>query len=166
MLVDARIAELRRVERPSFTWRQSEARLPQHPDVEEFLRSDRPHFVYAAFASVARARRFARDFFGGPSGGGPSGGYSAGVAVGGKGDTAYCEIVKTRAVHDARLRRYHAYQKELKKWLAYRRADRPDAAAAGASMPAPPPPPPAASKRSRADKTPTNRLRSKTVKTR
>ena len=118
-LIDARIEELNRMERPDFTWQQPDAIFTDHPDVEQFLHSNKPRMIYSRFSSVTKARKFTSDYFNIPI---LQNGYSATVQVGGRGENAFCEIIKTREVFNATLQKFFAYQQELKKLKSHRAA--------------------------------------------
>ena len=63
LLVRAKnLRSLKGVELPKFTWKQSNAVIPNHPDIEVFLKSDEMTFVYRGFNEANTARRWIRDF--------------------------------------------------------------------------------------------------------
>ena len=90
-------------------WRQPvnrESHFSVHPLVAQFLRSERPEMTYANFNSLAEARDFADEFFGGEM---LARCYSAVVSVGGCDAAAYCHIVKWNS----------KIQKLVEKWRFY-----------------------------------------------
>ena len=46
---------------PKFTWQQPNAKLPDHPGVENFLKSDRVTFVYWKFDNIDEAKQWIDD---------------------------------------------------------------------------------------------------------
>ena len=81
---------------PRPSWRQPNAVLPDHPEVETFLRSPHQVLIYAKFSGIGEARRFATKL----EKMGPSSGFSVAVTASGVGKLARCEITKKRITPD------------------------------------------------------------------
>ena len=114
-LVKIRVEQLRKLKQPKFNWKQRNAVMKDHPKVEEFLRSADREFVYSNFTGVENARQFVDRYF---AASGLRYGYSARAIVGGKGRSAFVEIIKTKDVFEASVREYRQQQEELKKLFA------------------------------------------------
>ncbi len=117
-LIEARIAELRRLHEPVYTLHQSAAVFSvDHPSVEAFLRSGDVSMVYTArFNSLQQARSFGEKHFGDDS---VLCGYSADVEAFGAGKAAKCRITKNNRLHQHLIDVYDQHRIELVK-LEYR----------------------------------------------
>jgi hypothetical protein len=75
---------------PPFSWHQSEAVVPNHPEVQAFLRSSQECMTYTKFTGIAEARNFAAQLMRG------SKNFSVSVTTSGAGKNSRCIITKTR----------------------------------------------------------------------
>ncbi len=75
---------------PPFSWHQPEAVVPNHPEVEVFLRSNQESMTYMKFTGIADARHFATYLMRG------SKNFSVSVTTSGAGKNSRCIITKTR----------------------------------------------------------------------
>lgn len=116
-LLDRRIDYLKTVKEPVFSFEQPRAELPAHPEVQVFLRSSEKSMIYHGVASIFHARTFAEDLstmcvreeWG-----------SVKVLVKGSARNAWCEIVKTRNLHQMKKKQYEIVQKELDEMVGLR----------------------------------------------
>jgi hypothetical protein len=117
-LVDARIDELDRFQKPTFTWCQSNASLPpEYCDVEEFLHSPMHSAIFDNFDDTDQITQMVMNYF---TPGVVQKGYSAEATIG-YGDTGpYCNISKTTTLFESEMAQYQALRKELHHWKTLR----------------------------------------------
>lgn len=112
-MLDARVSELSRLQKPVFNWEQPNAVFAvDHPEIQQFLRSGEEFLRYSSplFTSLAKARNFVRWNFSSTS---TRNGYSATASVRGKGADVSCEIIKTQTLFEESLNRYLSFQSEM-----------------------------------------------------
>lgn len=100
---------------PVFSWKMSQAIMPDHPQVEAFLRSDQLEFKYQ-FNRVAYLRRFISSYSN--EWNNKNGGYSANMK---ELADKICLITKTKNMYDRQMTEFNAKTQELsniKKFLA------------------------------------------------
>ena len=123
ILIDSRLQELSLLQPPVFSWQQSEAEMPNCPEVEYFLRSSELKTTFSQkFLDVSQARIWAVATFG-------SGlellhspdsqffaNYRYSITVHVKkiaGGSAVCEIVKNRRMYEYDVRQFQSKQQEI-----------------------------------------------------
>ena len=92
-----------------FSWCMSNASIPEHPSVQNFLKSDQQKMTYFNFKSVVDARRFAKKY------GGIKNGYSAQMSGGGRGKGSFVIISKTKELHNQKLGELSKIRSSIKK---------------------------------------------------
>ena len=92
-----------------FSWCMPNASIPEHPRVQEFLKSDQQKITYFNFKSVVDARRFAKNY------GGIKNGYSAQMSAGGRGKDSFVSISKTKELHNQKLGELSKIRSSIKK---------------------------------------------------
>lgn len=90
-----------------FTWRMSQARLPDYPTVQDFLHSDEVRMVLTGvFNGIQQARKFAMEHKG------LKNGFSTNMIESGAGRCAQVEIIKTSEYFDMKKSNLKKYQVE------------------------------------------------------
>ena len=117
LLLDRRIDYLKTFQAPVFSLAQPQAQLQMYPEVEAFLRSSEETMDYHNLSSMFQARKFADDVaklcF-------QSGWCSLKIQILGSARKTWCEITKTKCLHQMRMRRYQEIQQDLTEMLALR----------------------------------------------
>ena len=90
-----------------FNWCMSNASIPEHPKVEEFLKSDQQKMAYSEFKSLAEARSFAKKYSG------IKNGYAAEMSVGGKAKDSFVTISKTKDLYTSKI----GESSKLRSWI-------------------------------------------------
>ena len=85
---------------PTFSWCQPEATLPEHGEVQLFLRSPKESMTYSAFGSISHAREFAEELENKAS----TNGFSVHVTPKGRKCNVRCKIVKNRSFQEETVR--------------------------------------------------------------
>ena len=109
LIVDHWVEQWKSLKEPQFSWQQHKAVLPDHPEVETFLRSPQWFMTYAKFTKAAEVRRFAQqlDEMEG------FGHFSVTVTRKGKGKTSRCDFAKDRRYFDRVLNSFQTRKSEL-----------------------------------------------------
>ncbi|CAM6100722.1 unnamed protein product [Calypogeia fissa] len=108
------IAELDSHEMPVFTWDQPDAKLPDYPEVESFLRGPKAKYhLRGYFHSIAAARSFAERYFTYTNC--KVTGYSAKAAAFGAGRGAFCEILKTTSLYQVAKDEWRKEEEEMRR---------------------------------------------------
>ena len=90
-----------------FNWCMSNASIPEHPKVEEFLKSDQQIMAYSEFKSLAEARSFAKKYSG------IKNGYATEMSVGGKAKDSFVTISKTKDLYTSKI----GESSKLRSWI-------------------------------------------------
>ena len=109
LIVDHWVEQWKSLKEPQFSWQQHKAVLPDHPEVETFLRSPQWFMTYAKFTKAAEVRRFAQQLDEMES----FGHFSVTVTRKGKGKTSRCDIAKDRRYFDRVLNSFQTRKSEL-----------------------------------------------------
>lgn len=92
-----------------FSWQMTNARMPEYPKVEKFLRSEQTHMnLFGVFSGIADARRFADSY-----NGRFNNGFSIKSVANGIGRNAYVSITKTRGYYDTQVNFFKKLEQEL-----------------------------------------------------
>lgn len=98
-----------------FTWSMSQARFPEYPQVEKFLRSHELRMVLAGvFNGIQQARRFVSQYSG------LRNGFSTKMMESGSGRAAQVEIIKTSEYYEnkkANLKKYEMEKSRIERIL-------------------------------------------------
>lgn len=97
---------------PKFSWSMPNANVPNHKNLEEFLRSDAQKMMFS-FTSIKDAREFADNYNGNGDG------YSIKTETGGVGSDFYVTITKTKEYYESCLKTLDKYRAELAKIRSY-----------------------------------------------
>lgn len=133
ILIDCRLRELSLLQPPVFSWQQTEAEMPNCPEVENFLRSSELTTTFSQkFLNVSQARIWAVAHFGfgceslscPDSQFFVNHRYSATVHVKKiAGGLAVCEITKNRRMYEYDVRQFESKQKEIVDLIERRRTE-------------------------------------------
>ena len=104
------LQEIARKGTPKMTWKQPNAVVPGHPQVEAFLRGPSETFVYRDFNDLPHARNWANKHRNDK-------GCFMKITPTGRGKTAACEVVKTKKGYDKLLEIYKKEMTEYEKLL-------------------------------------------------
>jgi hypothetical protein len=94
---------------PTFSWHQSNAVVPNNPEVQAFLRSPQESMTYMKFSGIAEARRLAVFL----QVMGQSNNFSVSVTTSGSGKNSRCDIRKNRNHFERRARDFFSRKAEL-----------------------------------------------------
>jgi hypothetical protein len=108
-IVDHRAQQSVNLKEPTFSWHQSNAVVPNNPEVQAFLRSPQESMTYMKFSGIAEARRLAVFL----QVMGQSNNFSVSVTTSGSGKNSRCDIVKNRNHFERRARDFFSRKAEL-----------------------------------------------------
>ena len=109
LIVEHWVEQWKSLKEPQFTWQQHKAVLPDHPEVEAFLRSPQWFITYAKFSKASEVRRFAQQLEEMEG----SSNFSVSVTRKGKGKSSRCDIMKDRRYFDRVLNSFQTRKSEL-----------------------------------------------------
>ena len=109
LIVDHWVEQWKSLKEPQFSWQQHKAVLPDHPEVEAFLRSPQWFITYAKFSKASEVRRFAQQLEEMEG----SSNFSVSVTRKGKGKSSRCDIMKDRRYFDRVLNSFQTRKSEL-----------------------------------------------------
>jgi hypothetical protein len=108
-IVDHWAQRTEKLKEPIFSWQQSNAVVPNYPEVQAFLRSPQESMAYMNFGGIAEARRLANSL----NALGQSNNFSVSVTTSGSGKNSRCDIVKNRNHFERRARDFFSRKAEL-----------------------------------------------------
>ncbi|EFX74642.1 hypothetical protein DAPPUDRAFT_307200 [Daphnia pulex] len=108
-IVDHWAQRTEKLKEPIFSWQQSNAVVPNYPEVQTFLRSPEESMTYMKFGGIAEARRLADSL----NAMGQSNNFSVSVTTSGSGKNSRCDIVKNRNQFERRARDFFSRKAEL-----------------------------------------------------